>query len=214
MELVSIGQPFNFNWAAFDQNNFLFVAFQVYDVTSGAPILVDTVPGVLTTAGAYCGTYTGLAVGKTYLVVGGAYTDGTFTVYNDNYSQGADSFQVAGGEITFFPVNYVAYDGYNGLFIRSAIYDITTGMTVFVSNVDLINILYGVYFASFTGLFGHTYAAISVVFTDGTYTTPDPNRSPGCESFDAILAGNTTIVLESAVLTGQSLRATLEAIIP
>lgn len=71
-----------------------FVAMKVFDVSAGYPgTLVSTHPMVEYNDAAYGANFTGIA-GKAYVVTKAVYTDGTYTVRDQNYASGSDSFQV------------------------------------------------------------------------------------------------------------------------
>lgn len=87
---------------------------------------------------------------------------------------------------TPFAFNYTAYDMATGLFVRAAVYDLTTGTPVFVQNVVMAEAALGSYNGLFTGLPGRVYAIISAVYTDGTYAVLDTNRAPATETVQSL----------------------------
>lgn len=97
-----------------------------------------------------------------------------------------------------FNFNYVAFDALAGLFVRGLIYDDNLGLLTAVNMADKGGGLYG---GSFQGTNGKNYTVQTVVYTDGTYSTPDPNRSPGGESFQCVKitagAAETRIITQS-----------------
>lgn len=205
MELVTTNQKFNFNWTAYDQSPSLFVGFDLFDVTTGTAVFIQTITAAYAGFGVYTGTYTSGTPGNTYLVIGFAATDGTLSSVNPLYGPTCESFQVMYVSVTFLPINYATYDANDGLFIKAHVYDITTGTPTLVTSVVLNDIDIGVYFGHFTGTLGHTYAINTAVYTDGTYLTIDTNRAPGCESFDCISLNTTfvTVELQQAILEAQ-----------
>lgn len=211
MEIIQGAQVFNFNYAAYDQNNSLFVQFRVYDVSSGTPVFLANVTGQAAGFGVYTGTYSG-SFGQSFLVIGAVFTDGSFTALNGLYGPDANCFQIlSAGGVTFLPFNYATYDANPALFIRASVSDLSSGSPVFVQNVVMHHLVLGVYFGSFSGVLSKTYMISSAVYTDGTYSTIDFNRAPAAESFDCISATVVVLELDNAILVGQSLDAVLEA---
>lgn len=206
MDIVST--PFSFNYTAYDQNDSLLVSFSVYDLSGSNPALLGTVVGVYAGFGVYTGQFVGVP-GKTYLVIGAVYMDNSYTIPDPDRSPGADCFQMVSGSVVLLAFNYAAYDQASDLNIRATVYDNTTGTPVSVGTVEMPFVAIGVYAAKFTGQLGKNYIIASVVYTDNTFATVDPNRAPGCDNFDCITLGVTN-VLASAVLIGQSTEAILE----
>jgi hypothetical protein len=85
-----------------------------------------------------------------------------------------------------FCFNYTDFGQDNSLFVRASIYDVTTGTAVFVSNVVMTATDPGMYSGAFTATSGKTYLIISMIYTDGTYATPDPNRSASARCFQVM----------------------------
>lgn len=65
-----------------------------------------------------------------------------------------------------------------GLFVQAEINDVTTGTRVFVQDLHLAEYPPGSYVGYFSPIAGKSYYVIKRVFTDGTYTTVDPNYAP------------------------------------
>ncbi len=208
MDLI---QPttFCFNYVAYDQNTGLYVAADIYDVTSGTPSFLETVPMSNVINGCYSGNYSGVA-GKTYLVISTAFTDNTYTTPATFRSVSAGCYQVAGASVTFYAFGYGAFDMNASLNIRTKIYNVTTGTPVLVSTQVLDYVALGAYFGFFTGTVGQTYEIISTVYTDNTFSIVNPNYSPSGESFTSVdLNVFTPVYIQEATLIGQSLSAVL-----
>lgn len=90
--LVQSGTPFGFDYTAFDGDNALFIAGNVYDISTGSPVFLSQVPMVNSINGTYSGLYTGIA-GKVYLIETSVYTDGTYTTIDTSRSPGSDTYQ-------------------------------------------------------------------------------------------------------------------------
>jgi hypothetical protein len=89
MELAPADVPLPFE-VTFDANN-LFVAMSVYETTNSMPTLVQGPQAMNVVIGnTYIDKFTGSA-GRSYLIFKAVYTDGTFTVLDDNYSQGSET---------------------------------------------------------------------------------------------------------------------------
>jgi len=85
-----------------------------------------------------------------------------------------------------FSFNYSTYDQAAGLFVAARIYNVTSGVPIFDSQVAMAELQDGVYSGQFTGLYGQSYLVISAVYLDGTYTTLDTSRAPAAECFQDI----------------------------
>ena len=59
----------------------------------------------------------------------------------------------------------------------------------------------------FTGTAGHTYNALGVIYTNGTFAVPDNTRAPSSDELDCITMTPILISVPIATLTGQSLAA-------
>lgn len=96
--------------------------------------------------------------------------------------------------------NYTAFDHDESLFVAAQIYNVTTGTPVFLSQVPMFHVEQGSYNGVFTPADGQVYAIVMLVYTDGTYTTPDPDRSPGAESVQGVdMSGSDTGALTQIV---------------
>lgn len=197
------------NYATYDQNAGLYIAFSIYDISTGTAVYLTKVPATHLAFGTYTAQYTGEAE-KTYLGIGAVYADSGYTILEQYRAPVCDTYQAKNVELTSLSFAYGAYDENNSLFLRANIYDVTTGTPVLVGTTDLENVSIGVYFGSFVGTVGYNYQIAVAVYTDGNYVDVDPNRSPACYSFDCILLSGLTLVLNDAILEAQSLDATLE----
>lgn len=107
---------------------------------------------------------------------------------------------------------YTAYDESTSLFVRAAIYDIT-GAPAFVANVVMSNVVRGTYSGIYTGTTGVTYLVEMAVYTDGTYATPDPLRSPGSLTVQCVTVsggGSITLVKTIGTVQGEIRTLTVE----
>lgn len=210
MNVVQNSVRFSFNYVDAFQSASLDVAAQIYDVSTGTPVFVDTVVMEHTEYGVYVGAFVGEPF-TTYLVISAVYTDNTYLIPDTTYAPSSDEFQCLNTTITFFAFDYTDYGQANDLLVRATVNDLTTGSPVMVDQIEMVYVTLGCYFASFTGILGHTYEVSKMVFTDGTYTTPDPERSAGADSLQAQIAGGLNVfnTIRSATLIGQSLKATL-----
>lgn len=206
MNLVG-SSNFSFNYTAYDQSPSLFVAFSIYDVSTGSANFLTKVVATYSATGAYMADYLGVS-GKTYLVIGIVYTSNTYSTPDASRSPSAETFQVFGGVVTFLGVAYAAYDQSAILNVQGAVYDMTTGSPVLIQTIAMTEVAFGVYFGSFTGTIGETYQITQVVYTDNTFVTPNYLYAPGCDAFDCI-TGSAISVLGSANLVGQQLAAIL-----
>lgn len=87
----------------------------------------------------------------------------------------------SGSPLTF---EYAAYDESSVLSVAMKVYDITTiGSPVLVATTGMTHIFGGAYVANFTPVVAKQYLIHKAVYTDGSYTTLDPLRSPATETF-------------------------------
>lgn len=82
-----------FNYGIFDQETNLFVAANIYNVTTGSSVFVAQVPMAHVFAGVYFGSFTGV-INNVYEVSKFVFTDGTYTTISPNFSTGSDSLQL------------------------------------------------------------------------------------------------------------------------
>lgn len=208
MVIVQSGQAFTFNYVAYDQSSTLFVAAKVYDVTSGTPVFISTVGMSHIHNGCYSGNYTAI-IGKTYLIITAAFTDGSYTSPAAYRSASGECYQSAGSNILFWCFAYGAFDMETDLDIQTKIYDVTSGVSLTATQV-MAYVTLGVYFSSFSGTIGEVYEIISTVYTDNTFTSVNPNYSPSGDAFStAELSAPIPIYIQQAVITGPSVAAVL-----
>lgn len=200
--------PFAFDYPTFDQMSGLFVRASIYEVTTGSPVLVTTVPMSEVQDGFYVGNFSGLS-GKSYLVISLVYTDGTFSTIDINRPPNADCYKSNDAPITFACFNYGVYDQNAGLFIASDIFNITSGTPVFEEQIGMDHVLGGVYFCSFTGAVDQSYVNMKFIYLDSGFTTVDPTFAPGQDIF-VLYGAEIAFISESAKLKGQSSRAILK----
>jgi hypothetical protein len=209
MELVQVSQAFTLSYTAYDQSNSLFVAFDLYDISSGTAVFIERLLATYTIGGTYLSSYTP-AANKTYLVIGAVYTNNAYIALNPIYGPNAQCYQtISSSAVTNLNFNYASYDANDSMFIRSFVYDTSTGTPVYVDSVDLSLVEKGVYFGSYQGTAGKSYSVTSIVYTDDTYTIVDTNRAPGSDSFDCIRLSVVVVELANAILTGEYQGATL-----
>lgn len=219
MDLIPSSGTFCFNYTAFDQDETLSVQASIYDVSSGSPVFLTTVNLVGIAHGAYTGNYTG-ALNKTYLVAIAVFTDNTYATVNTERPPVAYCFQTLISNILVWAVNYAAYDLSTGLSVRASVYDVATGSPVFVQNVILTHVTFGIYFGVFTGTLGQNYNIETLVYVDGTFTTLNLDYSPGVDNFSPLvftpfvnvnnfIAATLVGLSTEANLKGQNLNAVL-----
>lgn len=96
MSLASAGEPYGFNYVAADQQTGLFVAANIFDITTGTPIFVEQVPLVEVDPVKSPGTYSGIftpVTAKVYDIVSMVYTDPDFTTLDTNRAPGCETIQ-------------------------------------------------------------------------------------------------------------------------
>jgi hypothetical protein len=201
MQFIEAGQNFSFNYTTYDQNTGLFVAFSVYNVTTGSAVFVQKINGANIGFGCYSADLMGVAA-QTYLIIGLVYTDGTYTTIDTTRAPTADVFQVLQSTTTFFGFALAAFDLASGLDVKATVYKMTSGSPVLDSTDVMTEVLAGVYFGSFSGSVGNTYQIISLVYTDNTFTTPDLSYSPSAQGYDSIHLTPNILVTGTATLTG------------
>lgn len=209
MQFVKYGQPFSFDYSAYDQASGLFVAAKIYNVTTGTPVFDSQVVMSELLDGVYEGQFTGL-YGQSYLVISAVYLDGTYTTLDTSRAPAAECYQDIELDSKFLLFNYGSYDQDETLYIAGNVFEDGS----FLSQEAMDHVFAGVYFAAFTGSLDKTYSVVKTVYTDAGFTTPDPNRAPSGETFQSYLFSSITVVknvLAGAVLVGQELEAVLEA---
>jgi hypothetical protein len=78
-----------------------------------------------------------------------------------------------------FVIDYSAYDLAEDLYVRSKIYDITTGTAVFDSNLDLNHVVNGSYANVFAADPSKTYFINTMVYSDNTFASVNTEYTPG-----------------------------------
>ncbi len=79
-------------------------------------------------------------------------------------------------------IDYTAYDLSEVLTIAAKIYDITSGTAVIDSTVAMPHVINGTYAGVFDADDGKTYLVNTMVYTSGSYITPDTNYTPGSKT--------------------------------
>ena len=208
MRLIKPLQEFSFSYPAYDQNASLFVAFNIYNVSTGVPVFVSKVIATYTAYGAYLASYVP-GSGQTFLIIGVAYTDNTYSTVDTTRAPSCDTWQTTDTVNYFFNFVYGAYDQNTSLYALAKIYQVVADVPTFVGSYAMTHIAFGVYYANFSGTNGITYQAVQMIFLDSGYTTPDPNRSPNVDEYDAFNISTYSLLVSEAALTGQSLEAVL-----
>ncbi len=80
-----------FAYGAFSQANGLFLQARIYDMTTGAPVFVQTQTMAHVAFGVYFGSFTG-EIGHCYQIVQAVYTDNTYETVNTNWPPSTDDF--------------------------------------------------------------------------------------------------------------------------
>jgi hypothetical protein len=86
----------------------------------------------------------------------------------------------------------VTYD-LTTLFVAMQVFDCTSGTPVFVSTIPMTHTVNGTYVGFFTPAADKTYMINKGSYEDGTYTTLDPNRNTGSETFSTKSSDETAI---------------------
>lgn len=210
MDLVDADSAFCFNYVDFGQDDSLFVRAEIYDVTSGTAVFLQYVVMDAVGVGLYSGNFTGDS-GKTYLIISLIYTDGTYTTPDPDRAPNSHCIQVIGLDVTYFAFSFAAFNQLETLAVADTVYNLSSGLPVFVEKTIMSHVAHGVYFGGYTGSINQTYQVLSVVYTDGSLLTPDDFYAPGCESFQGIIGNDSPVFLKlaGAALVGQSLSAKL-----
>lgn len=82
-----------------------------------------------------------------------------------------------------FSFNYATYDQAPGLHVAFSIYNVTSGVPIFITKVSSVDPNFGVYMGKFTPSGITTYLVIGAVYTDAGFTIVDTSRAPGAEVF-------------------------------
>jgi hypothetical protein len=188
MIVIQADQNFSFNYTTYDQNDSLFVGFNVYDVTTGTPVFLQLIEATYAGFGSYVGSYLS-EPGKTYVVIGVVYTNGSFNVVDTTRSPSSDVYQVFSGAILDLGFVYSTYDFSSSLSVQATVYNTTNGTPVLESTVVMDYINFGVYYGSYAGEALQSFQVIGVVYTNNTYATPNLNYAPSSDSFECVQAG-------------------------
>lgn len=197
------------NYVAYDQNASLNVAFKIYDISTGTAVFITTIAANYMAFGAYSAQYVG-ASAKTYLAIGCAFTDETFTALEPFRPPTCDTYQAINGGVTYCAFAYGTYDENDSLFLRADVFNTTTGTPILSTTINLVDVFAGCYFGVFTGSYNNNYEIDIAVYTDNTYLVVDTNRAASCQSFNCFFISGLTLTLSNAILEAQSLDATLE----
>ncbi len=208
MQIVNGGIPFNFSYPSFDENAALYVQASIYDVTTGSAVFADTVDMVNSALGIYWGNFTGTP-GRLYLVIAVAFIDSNFTAPDPDRAPWSDVYLCLNGSVSRVGFAFATYDSNPGLYLSANLYDVSLNTAVLITAVTMAHVAHGVYFGSYVPTAGKTYLVDQAVYTNNTYTTLDPERSPNANSFQGSVFGN-TIQIGSAILVGQADEAILE----
>ncbi len=76
------------------------------------------------------------------------------------------------------PLQYTAFDLATGLDVAAKIYDMSTGTAVLVTTETLDHVINGTYVTNYVFNDSKPYLVNIMVYTDGTYATPDENYAP------------------------------------
>jgi hypothetical protein len=241
MQIVGPGASFNYTYGTVDNATGLSVGASVYDVTTGTPEfleiqLLDELPG-----GVYVGSFEPEAGSSYLVIMGVYTDDALTTAAEgwspaaENYL-----CMDTGSGVDFFGFNYGSYDENHDLYVAANVYELTDDGPTFLEQVPMLHVALGVYFGEYAGEFEKSYALVKRVYTSGSYITPANDRAPGTDSFQGFEAatgfstdpGINNVVLgveyeingeelvgvrqipvqlNAAILTGQSLSATLRA---
>lgn len=107
-----------------------------------------------------------------------------------------------------FNINYPSYDLNTGLFVRASVYDVS-GAPSLLGTVNLSHVASGVYSGSYTASAGVVYLVISLVYTDGTYSTVDTTRAPEVDSYSSTLSSSVSAI---EIETGVDLKSILKLV--
>lgn len=188
MQTVLNAQKMAFDYPAYDQATGLFVAGNVYDVSTGTPVFDSQVAMTHVGLGVYEGTFVPVG-GKTYLVISAVYTDGTYGTIDTSRAAESDEYFCITDSTSFdnllFAFDYTDYGQSSGLFVQAKVWDLSGASPALAASVTMVHVLAGCYFGSYAGLTGKTYVAEKAVYTDSGHTTPDTDRAPAGSDYAA-----------------------------
>lgn len=179
----------------------------IYDVTSGSPVFVTTVPLVEIQDGFYSGNFFGLS-GKTYLVIVLNYIEPDYVTIDVARAPWAEIYKEDSAPVGFMGFNYGAFDLESDLNVYANIFNCTTGTPEFDSQVLMDHVLGGVYFGSANGESNNCYDVLKFVYQDAGITVDD-NWSPGSDTIQLLSGGPGQTIFIGAKLIGQQLVGTL-----
>ncbi len=182
--LVNSGQPVSFIYPTYDQASGLNVAGFVYNVTTGAPVLVTgQIPMSDESSGVYEASFTP-ALGQSYLVITSVFSDSGFTTPDLTRAPWAQQYDPLGSNNSQMNFNYAAFDQNALLAVNATVYDLTLSTS---SVIGMVYVAFGVYFGQYTGIVGHNYSVVKL--------PTDVTRAPDADAFQifAIASGGISI---------------------
>jgi hypothetical protein len=197
--LVIGGRITTFSYVAFDRNDSLYIAATIVDVTSGVPIISQTlVPLTNINNGIYTGQFTPIS-GKYYLVICTSYTDATYTVVDYNRPPSAEQYDTFVNNNLLINFNYAAYDLDDSIEITAHVYNITDST---LDNFSMTHVALGVYFGQYNGVENKEYLITKI--------PTDTDRSSSSEQIQCFYVDQgLQIELFEATLIGQELNSIL-----
>lgn len=191
--IVNPGQPVSFVYPTYDEATGLYVAANIYDVTTGTPVfLTQTAMSDIGSNGIYAGEFTPVS-DTSYLVIMGVYLDAGFTTIDTTRSPGAENYDAFTVDAMLLNFNYGAYDQDASLTVHATIYNLTDSINAVVT---MTHVLIGVYFGQYQGSLAKTYLVTKV--------PTDTSRPPGADNFQAyIFSGTAVNNFFEATLVGQ-----------
>lgn len=192
--IVQGGLLTGISYIAYDRASGLFVAAKIYDVTTGTPSLVQTVPLPYVANGLYSGSFTPLA-GHNYLVISLAFTSNSYVTPDGTRAPNAINIDAPVADTSIINFNYAFYDQNSGDTVEATIYDVNDDTS---STQAMLYVAYGVFYGRYVGTVGKTYN-ISTVPSDTT------DYSPSGDSFQCFYLGGATVtnIFQTATLFGQ-----------
>lgn len=202
--LVNGGQSANFSYPTFDMDAALFVAGNLYDVTTGVAVFISQIVMAYEASGVYVGNFTPTS-GHNYLVIAVVYIDGTYTTLDISRAPWGANYEASIADTASININYGAFDQ-NGTLSPLAKFINMTDSTTF--SVVMVHVFAGVYFAQTTGAIGKQYLTV-VDPSNGSYSpssdsfqcfaiTGPPSTDPGI----AKVLRNTVYVIDGVTLVG------------
>ena len=168
---------FSFDYPTYDQDQNLIVAARVYEVTTGTPVLVATVPMPYLYGGTYVGQFTAQSA-KSYLVIAAVFLDMAFTTPDPMRGPNVNCYECDMPTTQQVNLNYGSFDLDPTLNLAVNVFSLNSPLT-FITQVPMVYVELGAYFAQYNASIGEYYEFITLAYTDDTYTIPDVNLSPG-----------------------------------